>query len=202
MKKSIIAILMLMALCSGAVAQDNITAITYQPSVPLGDLEEYIGKTSWIGWGLEGRRFRNSSSHLTVGFAFAWHVFDDKLFGTQELENGAFTGTQRRWVNSLPFLLTSNYYFNRKDGMKPFIGAGAGVYYIEQRFDVGVWTREAGNWHFGLMGEAGLQLPLGDFEGFASAKYYYAFPSGDSISGEDMTYQYLTVAVGVAYARW
>jgi opacity protein-like surface antigen len=202
MKKSIITVLMLMALCSGAIAQDNITAITYQPSVPSGDLEEYIGKTSWIGWGLEGRHFRSSTSHITVGFAFAWHVFDDKLYGTQVVDNGAFTGTQRRWVNSLPFLLTANYYFNRKSGIKPFIGAGAGAYYISQRFDIGIWTSEANNWHFGFMGEAGLQFPLGDIEGFASARYHYALPSGESISGEDMDYQYLTAVVGLAYARW
>ena len=202
MKKSIITILMLMALCSGAVAQDNITAITYQPSVPLGDLEEYIGKTSWIGWGLEGRRFRNSSSHLTVGVSFAWHVFDDKLYGTQEVENGAFTGTQRRWVNSLPFLLTSHFYLNRKNAIKPYAGIGAGAYYIVQRLDIGVFTSEKSNWHFGVAPEVGIQFPLGDIEGVIGARYHYAFKAGESVTGDKAEYQYITGIIGLAYTRW
>jgi opacity protein-like surface antigen len=202
MKKSIITVLVLTAMCSGAVAQDNITAITYQASIPLGDLEEYIGKTSWLGWGLEGRRFRSSSSLVTVGFSFAWHVFEDKLYGTQQLESGAVTGTQRRWVNSLPFLLTGDYYFRRKGQIKPFVGAGAGVYYIVQRLDIGVWKREETKWSFGMMAEAGLQFPLGDIEGFASARYHYAFSSGQTISGNDQDYQYLTAVIGLAYTRW
>jgi hypothetical protein len=206
MKKSIIAtitVLILTGVWSGANAQDNVTSITYQPSVPVGDLEEYIAKTSWIGWGLEGRRFRSPSSNVTLGFSFAWHVFDDRLTGTSVLEQGAVTGTQRRYVNSLPFLLTGNYYFNRTtDAIKPFIGVGAGAYYIVQRFDIGVFKREASSWNFGVEGELGLQFPLGDVEGIFAARYHYAFGSGDTISGEEKDFSYVTAVIGLAYTRW
>ena len=202
MKKSIIALFILMVLWSGANAQDNITAITYQPSVPLGDLETYIGKTSWIGWGIEGRRFRSPSSNFTLGFSFAWHVFDDRLYGTSVLESGAVTGTQRRYVNSLPFLITGDYYFNRKNAIKPFIGVGAGAYYIVQRFDIGVWKREASNWHFGVEGELGFQFPMGDIEGIVAARYHHAFASGESISGDEKDFSYVTAVIGLAYTRW
>ena len=147
MKKSIIAIalLVLIGSWSSASAQDNITMITYQPSVALGDLEDFIGETSWIGWGLEGRRFRDPTSKLTMGFSFAWHVFDERFTGTTDFDQGAVTGTQRRWVNSLPFLITGDYYLNRKSGFKPYVGVGAGAYYIVQRIDIGVFKREVTN---------------------------------------------------------
>jgi len=202
MKKSIIALFILMGLWSGANAQDNITTITYQPSVPLGDLQNYIAKTSWIGWGLEGRHFRSPSSNITLGFSFAWHVFDDRLYTTSKINSGAVTGTQRRYVNSLPFLLTADYYLNRNNAIKPFIGVGAGAYYIVQRVDIGVWTNEKSNWHFGVEGELGLQIPLGDVDAIVAARYHHAFASGESISGEEIDFAYLTAVIGLAYTRW
>jgi opacity protein-like surface antigen len=202
MKKFIIAIVLLVGLWSGAKAQDNVTSITYQPSVPSGDLEEYIAKTSWLGWGIEGRHFRSPTSHFTLGFSFAWHVFDDRLTGTTQIEQGAITGTQRRYVNSLPFLLTGNYYLSRKGQFKTYIGAGAGAYYIVQRLDIGVWKKEESNWHFGVEAEVGTQFPLGDIEGVVGIRYHYAFAAGETISGVERDYQYATVVVGLAYVRW
>jgi opacity protein-like surface antigen len=202
MKKLVITVLMLCAVAPGVLAQDNITAITYQPSVPTGDLEQFIGKTSWIGWGIEGRHFRDSSSPITFGFSFAWHVFDDQLYSTQTVDKGAVTGTQNRWVNSLPMLITLDYYFGRKERIKPFVGVGAGAYYIYQKLNIGVWSFEETNWRFGIMGEVGLQFPLGDMEGFTSARYHYAYPSGDSISGEKIDIQYGTWLIGLAWTRW
>lgn len=203
MKKFAVMVLVLIAIASNALAQDNITAITYQVSQPLGDFEKFIGETSWIGWGLEGRRYRSPTSKLTFGFAFAWNVFDEKTNETQVFDSGAVTGTQRRYVNSLPFLLTTDFYFNRKNSIKPFIGIGAGAYYIVQRLDIGVWKFEETNWHFGFAPEAGLQFPLGEIEGIFSLKYHYALKSGESVGGgEGQEYQYLSVSIGLAYARW
>jgi len=203
MKKAIIAILILAGFWSGADAQDNMTAITYQPSVPLADLEEYIGKTSWLGWGLEGRRFRDASSKVTLGFSFAWHVFDEELTGTQTFESGALTGRQHRYLNSLPFLITGDYYLNRKTGgVKPFIGVGAGAYYIVQRVEVGVFKREASSWNFGVEGEVGLQIPFDEIEGILAARYHYAFGAGETISGDEKDFSYVTAVIGLAYTRW
>jgi hypothetical protein len=199
---TLLLLLLLVAVCPGAMAQDNVTAITYQASVPLGDFSDYIAKTSWIGWGLEGRRFRSPTSPVTIGFAFAWHVFDDKLYGTQEVDKGAVTGTQRRWVNSLPMLITFDYYLGRKNAVSWFVGAGAGAYYIVQRFDIGVYAWEKSNWHFGVAPEVGVQFPLGDIDGILGLKYHYAFAAGESIQGDAQEFTYIAAYVGLAYERW
>jgi outer membrane protein W len=152
--------------------------------------------------GIEGRHFRSPSSNLTLGFSFAWHVFDDRLNTTSVLESGAVTGTQRRYANSLPFLLTADYYLNRNNAIKPFIGVGAGAYYIVERLDIGVFSREKSNWHFGLEGELGLQFPLGEIEGIVAARYHYAFAAGDAIYGDPKDLSYVTAVIGLAYTRW
>jgi outer membrane protein W len=202
MKKSIVSAIMVMGMCASAAAQDHITAITYQPSIPLGDLEEYVSETSWIGWGIEGKRYRSASSNVTLGVSFAWHVFDGTWQGTTVLERGAVTGTQSRFVNSLPLLLTSNYYLGRKNRIKPFVGVGAGGYYIVQRMDIGVTTRQKSNWHFGFAGEVGLSFPLGEIDGVVAARYHYAFHSGETISGREIDYSYVTALIGLAYMVW
>lgn len=202
MKKLILSVVLLVVMSSSAFAQDNITAVTYQVSIPQGDFSNYIDETSWIGWGIEGKHFRSSTSNWTLGFAFSWHVFDMKFTGTTNMENGAVTGTQRRYTNSLPFLLTTNYYLNRKNSVKPFVGIGAGAYYIIQRLDIGVFAHEYTNWHFGVAPEIGFQFPLGDIEGMFSVKYNYAFKSGDSVQGDGQEYQYITAVIGLAYAQW
>jgi hypothetical protein len=46
MKKYAIMVLVLIATASSALAQDNITAITYQVSKPLGDFENFIDEVS------------------------------------------------------------------------------------------------------------------------------------------------------------
>lgn len=203
MKKCAVMMVVLIATATSALAQDNITAVTYQVSRSLGDFDTYIDETSWLGWGLEGRHFRSPTSRLTYGFAFAWHVLDKKTSETQEFDRGAVTGTQHRYVNSLPFLLTGDFYLNRKNAVKPFVGFGAGAYYIVQTLDIGVYRFEESNWHFGIAPEVGLQLPLGEIEGILSVKYHYAFKAGTSVGGGDgMEYQYFNVSIGLAYARW
>jgi len=202
MKKSIIAILMLMVMCTGAAAQDHVTAITYQPSFAVDELENYISDTSWIGWGIEGRTFRGPTSNFTLGFAFAWHVFDQRVTGTEELTSGAVTGTQRRYINSLPFLITGDYYFSRKGKIKPFVGVGAGAYYVVRRFDIGVWTSEDTKWSFGAMGEAGAQIPFDEVEFFVSARYYYAVDAVENLLDEKNDISYVSAVIGLAYTRW
>ena len=206
MKKSIIAIIAVVILAgawSGAKAQDNITSVTYQVSVPLGDLENYIGKTSWIGWGIEGRHFRSPDSKITLGFSFAWHVFDDELTTTTQVNNGAVTGYQQRYVNSLPFLVTADYYLDRTVGkIKPYVGVGAGAYYVVEQLNIGVYKDEESTWCFGLEGEAGLQWPVSDVEGLIAVRYHYAIDAGQTYSGADEDFAYFTAVIGVAYARW
>jgi opacity protein-like surface antigen len=199
----LLAALLVPTLNTDAGARDKITILSYNVGIPVGNTEDYISETSFRGFGLDFRHFRSRGKNFTVGFTFAWQVFDQRATGTTVLDNGAVTGTQRRFLNTLPFLLTSHWYSSQQNNRtRIYIGAGAGTYYIEQRLDIGVSSFQENNWHFGLMGEAGIQIPLGDVELVVGARYNYAFAAGQSIGGDGQDWDYVTAIAGLAWSRW
>lgn len=200
----LLAAMVVLTLAPQADARDKITAITYNVGIPIGNTKDYIDNTSWRGFGLDFRHFRSRNKPITVGFSFAWQVFDQRLDNeTFVIDSGAVTGTQRRYLNSLPFLLTAHYYSSQQSNQtRFFLGGGAGLYYIEQRFDIGVNSRQENNWHFGLMPEVGVQVPFGDVEFLLSGRYHYAFAAGTSLTGDSQAWDYITINAGVAWSRW
>ena len=203
MKHIIVAVLVLLA-AGNAFGQNKITALHYNISIPDGDLKDYIGDTSWIGIGFDGRWFVSPDRPLTLGISLGWQVFDDHMYGTIESESGALTGNQSRYVNSFPMMVTGHYYFGNKDKMWVFAGVGVGTYYIIQRFDVGVFAFEVDDWHFGFYPELGVQIPLRERDAslFISGRYNFALAAGESVTGDEKDFNYWGINVGFAYNGW
>ena len=90
--------------------------------------------------------------------------------------------------------------------MRAFIGLNAGMYYILQRLDVGVYRLDNDNWHFGMAPEAGIIIPFdGDNTAFyVGARYNYAFDSGTTLGGnENNFYSFYEINLGFAFSsRW
>ena len=203
MKRSIITVLLLLVAAT-AFAQSKIATIHYDVSLPGEKMDGYIGETSWLGVGADGRWFVTPDSPIALGISTGWHVFDRETDGTIVFDNGALTGTQRRYINSVPLMMTAHCYFGDKDRIRLFAGGGIGTYAIIQRFEVGVFAYEKTNWHFGLYPEIGTQIYLTDLniDIFVSGRYNYAFEAGESLTGDAKAYDYWTMSVGVAYREW
>jgi hypothetical protein len=201
-------VLVLVATTSGAHAyRDKMTAVHYDVGFGLGTTGDYIDETSWRGWGLDFRQYADRSKPIMWGFTFAWQVMSKRTDETYDFETqgraGAVTGLQRRYINSLPFLLTGHWVLGDPKRVRVFAGGGAGAYYIIERLEIGVQAFEASNWHFGLMPELGVQIPFGqDMDLFLSGRYHYAFGAGKSLNGEGVDHQYVTVSAGLAWMRW
>ncbi len=92
------------------------------------------------------------------------------------------SGTQIRYINSIPLMLNAHYYIGgKRDQLRPYLGVNVGTYYITQRLDMGVYTLQNDNWHFGIAPEFGFlaEVSRGTYL-TASGRYNYAFDSGDS----------------------
>ena len=99
------------------------------------------------------------------------------------------------YINSFPFLLTVDYFFGDYGSPRFFAGAGIGAYRIYQRTDMGIYTVEPREWHFGIAPQFGLAVPLNRDAYFLSTiRFNYAFKSG---SIDDTSY--LTINVGFAW---
>jgi hypothetical protein len=96
-----------------------------------------------------------------------------------------------------------HYYFGKRKDLRFYMGANAGLYYILQRLDIGVWRIDSNNWHFGLAPEAGVLIPLdGQSHIIINLKYNYAFDAGTGLGGkEDNYYSYWGLNFGFAFSN-
>jgi outer membrane protein W len=95
--------------------------------------------------------------------------------------------------------VTSHLHFGKpRSGLRPYIGLGAGAYYIKQRLEIGVMMLEVDNWHFGLMPEVGVLIPTESVIFIIRAKYNYAFSAGKSIGKDAIDISYVSLNVGVS----
>jgi len=163
--------------------------LQYSTVLGTGTTADYAGGFSWRGVTVDAERVL--SDNLTVGLTSGWHVLNDKGSGTLQSAAGAITGTAFRYVNSIPILLTGNYFLGQNGAARPFLGVGAGTYWIENRTEAGIFAVEDTNWHLGFMGEAGVVLTgMGSSDVTLSARYNWG------LEANDIERQYFTFSIG------
>jgi hypothetical protein len=169
-------------LISAAAYSQAIYSLNYTMSFGVGETGDYIRSASFRGMTFEGRGF--VTDQVTLGGLFNWATFYEKLGGeTFSLENTTLTGTQYRYINAFPLLFQAHWYSN-DDEFEPrlYLGGGLGAYKINQRTNIGVWSLEERNWHFGLSPEVGLLFPVSmDTQFNISLRYHYVFKAKDTI---------------------
>lgn len=194
--------LVLVAGNSSLAQYSNMTSLTYDVTLPVGNSADFIDGLQWRGVAFEARRFLDRQ--FSIGFEFGWHIQSVKSTDLIELPNGAISGTQVRGTNALPLLVTAQYYLSKdRQEIRPYAGLGAGMTYIDQRWDLGLYSLTTYNWHFTLKPEVGVIIPLGDVDGMVAASYTHAFDSGQTAYGnEDNTQQYFVFRVGLVWSRF
>lgn len=155
--------------------------ISYDIGLPVGSTSDYISKTSFRGFGIEGRGFINDN--LSYGGSFNWAVFYEE-FPAQEwnIEGDTRTvyGRQFRYINSFPLMATMHYYFGEWDATRLYAGAGIGAHKIDERTEFGIFAINNNKWRFGFAPEVGVLIPVNFSSSInLSAKYQYAAKAGD-----------------------
>jgi hypothetical protein len=182
-------------LISAAAYSQAIYSLNYTMSFGVGETGDYIRSASFRGMTFEGRGF--VTDQVTLGGLFNWATFYEKLGGeTFSLENTTLTGTQYRYINAFPLLFQAHWYSN-DDEFEPrlYLGGGLGAYKINQRTNIGVWSLEERNWHFGLSPEVGLLFPVSmDTQFNISLRYHYVFKAKDTID-----HSWFGLSVGFAW---
>jgi len=165
------------------------TSWWYSTVVGVGDTNDFVSGFSFRGASLDVEKALTED--LTLGVSTGWHVLSDEDSGTFVFDGGAITGSSFRSMNSVPLLVTGNYYLSEPGGTRPFLGAGAGTYWIKNRTEAGVIRVEESNWHLGLMGEAGIVIRRPSRTFMLSARFNWA------LENNDIEATYLTFSVGL-----
>ena len=145
----------------------------------MGDSKDYIGKTSFRGIGIEWRK--QVADQFSAGLSFDWNVFNEVRTEVAEIDRGHVSGTQNRTINAFPMLVTGHYGLVSKGDFRPFVGLGAGAFFIEKKLGLGIYSLTESNWHFGLAPEVGFLYTIGfNTNLFVSVRYNYALEAGDT----------------------
>jgi len=197
MKKYIIAFFILFASLATVNAQ-SLWNITYDMSVPLGSTNDFISKTSFRGFGIDGRGFINQN--VTLGGSWDWNVFyswQENLTTTEN--NVTVTGNNYNYGNYMPIMFNTHYYFGEDGGIRPYIGTGVGTIWKEERKDVGSFNVMLdNNWQFGFTPEVGIFIPVASSSLlFVRAKYVYGVKTS-----QVRATSYLSFGVGIAWENF
>lgn len=195
-------LLVIVAVGAAQAQYSNMTSLSYNFMVPTGKTQDFVSEVGWRGLSFEGRRFVDRQ--FSVGFTFGWQIFSEKSTDPIQITNGTISGTQIRQMNMFPLMVTAHYYFSKdREEIRPYVGTGVGLTYIDQRWDLGVYSLNTYNWHFTLAPEVGAIIPLGDVDGIIGATYMYGFDSGSTAWGaEDNAQQYVVFKVGLVWSRF
>lgn len=184
--------------CAGrqSMAQESIWAFNYNPASPLRDLQDYTNATSWRGWSFEGRKFMTDNVSMGVYIGYNG-FFEEKPRSLYDIKNTTINAKSWRYVYTLPVLITTHYYIG-EGWIKPYIGIGAGIYYIEQELQFSTFRIEEKNWKLGIAPEAGVFVPFSVIanEGvLLNIKYNEVFYNVQNIDNM----RYLNYNVGIAF---
>jgi outer membrane protein W len=187
---------------SNSFAQRWFGSATYQMGFPAGDTKDFTGKTSFSGFGMDFRY--NFQKNASVGFSFGWNLFHERVSETVYINTnnpGAITGTQDRYVNSLPIMANLHYYIGNRGKIRPYVGVNLGGYYLLQRFSIGVSTFEEDSWEWGVAPEVGVIIPINRELGFiVNGKYNYTF-TGESLLSGDINHSYMGLNIGFVWRQ-
>jgi hypothetical protein len=184
-----------------AAAQRTSVGGSYDWSLPMGDLDKYTGNDSWLGFTVDIRS-RGSSDKVTFGGLLGYYEFyDPTISGTTAVPRGAISGQQYHHMFSLPIMLSATLYggsaqYHRP---RPFIGLNAGVTYLKQTSDIGIYSFISDAWVVSAMPEIGLALPTsGRTQMNLHVRYHIPFSSTSLFSGgtSGASMQYLAIGVG------
>lgn len=196
--KRIIYLFSFIILFSTSTFAQGLFSISYDIGLPIGGTSDFIGQTSFRGFGVEGRGF--ITDNLSYGGSFNWAVFYEEKGPEEWTEvgergTGTVYGKQYRYINSFPLMATMHYYFGEWDATRLYLGGGLGAQKIDQRTDFGLYSENVNNWRFGVAPEVGVLIPINFNSSLnLSAKYQYAFKNGD---GDAVSY--LNFKIGFAF---
>ncbi|MCF6353204.1 MAG: outer membrane beta-barrel protein [Cyclobacteriaceae bacterium] len=186
MKKIFISALIIAGFAINTNAQTSYWTFSWPISMGIGSTNEYIAKTSFRGIAITGASFL--TDNISIGGEWSWEVFDEikRDLPPREVSvdgvPGHVSGTEYRYLNTIPIFVNSHYYLGQNGALRPYVGMGIGTVYVDQRTDIGFVNIQTQTWRFGVQPEVGVFIPMG-LSGVGvslKAKYRYATKASDA----------------------
>ncbi|PXY00940.1 hypothetical protein DF185_13670 [Marinifilum breve] len=165
MKKLIILSVAMLAMASTSYinAQNKgFVSFGWKMGMPLSDTKDYADEFSLEGFHFGVERFVGKDFTLGLDLSFQ-HFYEESGKITYKSDNSSYTGSGYKYFDAAPFTLAGKYYFgisNPEASFVPYIGVGAGAFYIKERLEVGSVSFEDTGWAFGVTPQLGFMIRL------------------------------------------
>jgi len=172
----------------------SIFIISYPIGLPMGDLSDYIDKTSFRGINVEFGK--EVSPNLIAEIETGWNVFYQEEPSKVYTEGTAsISGKQFRYTNSVPIIAGAKWVLKSHNNLVPYAGLGLGTMYSDRSTDFGLYRISTDAWQFCIRPELGITFKSRNGpSAMLGVKYYSSFNSGD-LDGQS----FLTVNIGVVF---
>ena len=169
--------LILMA-CGTARAQHELqVSLDYNVNIPTGAFKDFVTHPAYKGF-TAGLAYP-LNDQLSVGLSFGYNDYYQK-YPRQVYADGHgsdISAVVSNSIQQLPLLVTANYTLSKKGVIRPYVGAGAGLNFVDFDQYLGEFDDPHSRTKLALRGEAGILIPLSSYSSTAikiGGSYNYA----------------------------
>ena len=178
---------------TGMAQQTTQTSIQYNVAYPAAGLQDYIGESSFRG--LEFTYHYLLTPQVGLGFSAGMNIFYEKERNTFSEGTYSITGTQYRYANLFPALVSFSYFFTPEQTLNPYVNLGVGALYVLHESEIGLYTNKTNSWQMNLKPEIGVIYALNPGLGLKlSGKFYQTFES-DELAPQS----YAALGIGIVF---
>jgi len=178
MKYLLIAVALIIGTATAAQAQHDLQFnINYNVNIPSGSFRDLITNPAYKGF-TAGLAYP-VNDQLRIGLSFGYNDYYQK-YPRQTYSEGAgsdISAVVSNSVQQIPVLATVDYTLLKKGFIRPYVGAGAGINFINFDQYLGEFDDPHSNARLALRGEAGILIPLSTYSTTAlriGGSYNYA----------------------------
>jgi len=163
--------------CSAVHAQNELQMnIDYNVNIPTGAFRNYVTHPAYKGFtaGLAYPLNDQLSLGLSIGYNDYYQKYPRQVY--EDGKGSDISAVVSNSIQQLPLLITANYTLLKKGLIRPYVGAGAGLNFINFDQYLGEFDDPHSMTRLAVKGEAGFFIPLSSYSSTAlkiGASYNY-----------------------------
>ena len=169
-----------------------VLGVLYDTGLPMGNTADFNKKFNGRGFSIDAR-YRGFKP-LRVGGSFSYIDFQEKRDSTFEYGNATLGGMQVRETAASTLTGYVGVAWDKGKRVIPYLRVGIGPSRVWRRVDVGVSRFISESWHFAVVPELGVELPLRRCMILIAARYNFIAAGGDT-----PTQSFMNFSAGVGF---
>lgn len=155
-----------------------LVGLLLESSLAVGSTKDFVQEYSFQGFGIDVRYL--GFGDLWVGGAVAWHTLAQQTEKSVEWQNATITGNVVTELSTTPLTLKAAYAYTRSKHVVPYVALGGGASRVVRRLDIGIQRFAWESWHWTLVPELGVDIPVGPIDVLLATKFNYLWASAEA----------------------